>query len=195
MELKWVHVWSSLCNCQVSCRVSEELLMGVSLQLVTFDPAAVFKSLAGNQEATGSIYDAWGPPKACEREGWRSAGIALGFLLIYPVHVCHCVHWLHRNTSLCLLAPDSLLSMSHCSISGLVAENFSSLNPGSYSRCVLEDVNSICFSISPGSCLYQYIWKKLESLLWLQCIVAFSPVSFHSTACLGNIVAIRQTCV
>ena len=32
--------------------------MGVSLQLVTFDPAAVFKSLAGNQEATGSIYDA-----------------------------------------------------------------------------------------------------------------------------------------
>ena len=88
--------------------------MGVSLQFVTFDPAAVFKSLAGNQEATGSIYDAWGPPKACEREGWRSAGIALGFLLIYPVSVCHCVHWLHRNTSLCLLAPDSLLSMSHC---------------------------------------------------------------------------------
>lgn len=61
----------------------------------------------------------------------------------------------------------------------LVAENFSSLKlPKS---CLIWPlvVKTMSFIVSPGSCLYQYIWKYKSPLVWLQSIVAFSPIFSH----------------
>lgn len=62
-----------------------------------------------------------------------------------------------------------------------VAGNLSSLKLLSYIWLLNAVVKTICFTASPGSCLYQYICRYELPLVWLQFIVADWPSAFHSS--------------
>lgn len=92
--------------------------------------------------------------------------------------------------SLCSLTAQKYQPLSPCcsfftvsvplAASGLVAENLSLLKfPKSWSA-LEEDVYTICFMVSPGSCLYQYIWKNPGPLVCVQFIVASTPSTSQS---------------